>query len=346
MSAYDKYQIDGQKLSLHPERVASWMDGYNIAPIYMEVSPSGACNHRCIFCALDFVGYEKRFLKAEKLIDCITQASCMGLESVMYAGEGEPLLHPEFELITAKCAPYVAQAITTNGVMLTKQMSESILRDIAWIKVSVNAGTAKAYQAMHRCNEGDWVKVWDNIADAVSLRDQNKWPCSIGTQMVLLKDNEKTAGLFAQWSQEVKADYAVIKPYSQHLASKSKVEPGITYDDFNRFDIPVIYRKNAFDRAHKSKDYRHCYALPFWAYLDAGGNVWGCSAHMGNQEWNYGNIYRQEFADIWNGPYRKEHVAYVKNEMDISECRINCRMDVCNEYLWRVMHPEGHDAFI
>lgn len=57
------YDIDSHKLMYHPHTVSQWLDGVNVYPIYVEVSPSGACNHRCSFCALDFMGYEKVFLK-------------------------------------------------------------------------------------------------------------------------------------------------------------------------------------------------------------------------------------------------------------------------------------------
>jgi len=58
----DEYRFDSHKLMLHPGRVAAWLEGNRIAPIYIEISPSGACNQKCRFCALDFY-HQRRFLE-------------------------------------------------------------------------------------------------------------------------------------------------------------------------------------------------------------------------------------------------------------------------------------------
>jgi DNA repair photolyase len=60
----DRYRIDGHKLSYHLPRVAAWLEGRPVFPIAMEASPSGACNHRCLFCAVDYLEYRARFLDA------------------------------------------------------------------------------------------------------------------------------------------------------------------------------------------------------------------------------------------------------------------------------------------
>ena len=51
----DKYRIDSHKLIYHVDRVHAWQQGENVYPIYMEISPAGTCNHRCTFCALDYM---------------------------------------------------------------------------------------------------------------------------------------------------------------------------------------------------------------------------------------------------------------------------------------------------
>ena len=61
----DKYSIDSHKLMYHPERVTQWLQASNqwerikeIYPIYMEISPMGACNHRCTFCSVDYLSHD------------------------------------------------------------------------------------------------------------------------------------------------------------------------------------------------------------------------------------------------------------------------------------------------
>ena len=58
----DKFRIDSHKLIYHIPRVNDWLKGKIIYPIYMEISPSGACNQRCIYCDLDFMEYKTRYL--------------------------------------------------------------------------------------------------------------------------------------------------------------------------------------------------------------------------------------------------------------------------------------------
>ena len=79
----DEYRIDAHKLMYHPRRVAAWLEGRNIFPIYMEISPSGACNHRCIFCSLDYMGYQNRRLETARLLEIIRELAAGGLKSLM-----------------------------------------------------------------------------------------------------------------------------------------------------------------------------------------------------------------------------------------------------------------------
>ena len=89
----DKFRIDSHKLLYHVERVSDWLKGKSTYPIYVEVSPAGSCNHRCVYCALDFMEYKPRFLDTAIFKKRLTEMGRLGVKSIMYAGEGEPLLH-------------------------------------------------------------------------------------------------------------------------------------------------------------------------------------------------------------------------------------------------------------
>ena len=91
----DKIRMDSHKLIFHPRRVADWLEGKVIYPIEMEVGLSGACNHRCIFCAVDYMEYKPRMMHTEAYLRNLKQMGEKGLKSIIYAGEGEPLMHPD-----------------------------------------------------------------------------------------------------------------------------------------------------------------------------------------------------------------------------------------------------------
>ena len=95
------------------------------------------------------------------------------------------------------------------------------------------------------------------------------------------------------------------------------------------------------------RSYQSCYATPFfWGYIMADGSVYGCSAFLGNEKFCYGNINEAKFREIWEGEKRKTNYEFVRNELNIDECRENCRMDEINRYLWKLKHPPEHINFI
>jgi len=121
----DDFKIDSHKLIYHLAPVYNWFKGKDIYPIYVEISPSGRCNHRCCFCAFDYLNYKPRYIKKDFLIKRLSEMSICGVKSIMYSGEGEPLLHKDiidFILYTKKVG--IDVALTTNGVLLNKNMAQ------------------------------------------------------------------------------------------------------------------------------------------------------------------------------------------------------------------------------
>ena len=79
----------------------------------------------------------------------------------------------------------------------------------------------------------------------------------------------------------------------------------------------------------------------------ATGALYGCSAYLLDKRFEYGNINESSFKSIWEGDLRRENFHYVRNQLDIHECRLNCRMDEVNRYLDRLVHRDvPHINFI
>lgn len=362
----DIYNIDSHKLIYHPERVVEWIEGYeswdnakSVYPIYVEVSPIGICNHRCIFCAVDYMGYENKRLNKDIFCKRLTEMAALGVKSIMFAGEGEPTLWKPLPEILDHCTEAgVDTALTTNMVPFTDKNADAFLRNCSWIKTSVNAGTAETYSAVHQTRAEDFDRVMDNFKMCVEIRKEKGYRCTIGAQMILLPENAPESVILAEKLKAIGIDYLVIKPYSQHLLSITRRYETINYrsylelekqlEAFNGDGFNLIFRIRTMSKLFESgRSYKCCYATPFfWAYIMSDGCVYGCSAFLGDERFNYGNIHEACFREIWEGGKRRANFKYIRNELSIGECRKNCRMDEVNRYLWRLKHPDQHTNFI
>ncbi|MCK6488386.1 MAG: radical SAM protein [Planctomycetes bacterium] len=358
MSSADQFRIDSHKLHLHPGRVAGWLEGGNIQPIYMEIGPVGACNHRCTFCGVDFMGYQSRRLPLEAMQRLLPDLGRLGVRSIMYAGEGEPLLHPDIAAIAELTkASGTDVSFTTNATMLRPELAERLLPVCSWIKTSINAGTAATYARIHRTKEADFARVLANMTAAAELKRRHGWTCTLGMQAVLLPENWDEMDLLARQARDAGMDYLVVKPYSQHTQGLQKDYQGVRYDqaeglaqrlqEFATDSFKPLVRLSTMRKwDEKQRPYQRCLSLPFWSYIDAGGDVWGCSIYMKDPRFHYGNVLAEGWAAIWEGEKRRASLRFVHEELDIGGCRVNCRMDEVNRYLWELRHPTAHANFI
>jgi radical SAM protein with 4Fe4S-binding SPASM domain len=365
----DRYSIDSHKLIYHPQRVAQFLDAGDawerakgVYPLYVEISPIGACNHRCTFCAVDYIGYKPTRLPIEVAEQALAEMGQLGVKSVMFAGEGEPMLHTEIDsMVVAAAKAGIDTAMTTNASVLSDAFVERALPVMSWIKVSLNAGTAETYARIHRTKEEDFHKVVANLKRLVEARRENGYSCVLGAQIILLPENAAEVEVLARICRdEIGLDYLVVKPYSQHAFSHTKQYEDVDYHGYhdlglrlqalNNNSFNVVFRENTMKKhdAGEEARYEKCHATPFfWAYVMATGAVYGCSAYLLDKRFEYGNLNDASFKNIWEGERRRENFTFVRKQLDIHECRLNCRMDEVNRYLDRLVRRDvPHINFI
>ncbi|MEW6573293.1 MAG: radical SAM protein [Bacillota bacterium] len=352
----DDFRIDSHKLIFHPGRVSQWLQGKNVYPIYVEIAPSGSCNHRCIFCALDYLEYKAVFLDKDLILANLREMAEKGVKSVMYAGEGEPLLNKATpEIVNGTRRLGIDVAMTSNGVLFSKETAAECLGSFTWVRFSINAGTSQTYQRIHRCRPGDFERVLANISNAVEIKRTRGLDTTIGVQLLLIPENFQEVFTLGKTLREIGVDYFTVKPYSQHPKSNCSIDPSFDYREHLDLErqlrelvtdsYQIAFRSNAMRKLTQSRAYDRCLGLPFWAYIDARANVWACSAYLGDDDFCYGNLKEESFASIWEGERRRRILARVA-EMEVNGCRQICRLDEINAYLHQLRNPGRHVNFI
>lgn len=352
----DNLRIDSHKLAYHPDRVAQWLQKGDVYPLTVEISPSGACNYRCVFCAFDYLNYEPQLLGRDLMIRILGEMRENGVKSVVVCGEGEPLLNKHTpDIINYAKKTGLDVGMSTNGLLFNRETANECLPSLTWVRVSLNAGTDKTHQLIHKSKTGDYKKILANLAEAVRIKKDKKLRSTIGVQLLLIPENAADVLILAKELKALGVDYFTVKPFSKHPFSHSQITQDMDYmqyiemeeelNSLKTLDFNIIFRSSSMKKLGQNRTYTECLGLPFWAYIDAQANVWACIAYIGNEAFRFGNLKDQSFSHIWEGEKRKKSLAHIKS-LDINTCRELCRLDEINRYLQEIKNPSGHINFI
>lgn len=351
----DNIRMDSHKLIYHPEVVARWMKGENIYPIELEIALTGSCNHRCIFCAYAYRKYNPDRFDTILLLNNLREVSSKGVKSVVYAGDGEPLLHRDAPEIINKTKEYgLDVALSTNGVLFTPEVSKECLKSLTWMRFSVAGIKEDTYRKIHQSQPKDLSKVLSNMQAAVECKKSNQLKSTIGVQLLLLPENKDEIVQMAKEMKRIGVDYFTVKPFAhnpqnQHLIQadyREMMELRKEIKDLEREDFKIYFREHSMKKLEQSRCYGHCWALPFMVYIDEKGSVFPCERILGRKEFQYGNLYEKSFCEIWESEQKK--IAFQKLfQMNLDEnCGTLCRMDEMNRYLDELKNPGEHVNFI
>ena len=355
----DKYKIDSHKLYWHLDRVKQWQETRVITPLYIEVSPVSYCNHKCIFCGIDFAMEKAVKLDSRIFRQRLGEMGKLGVRSIMYAGEGEPLLHkdfPAFVEVTKKSG--IDVAVTTNGTKGTYSCWKDILPYLSWIKFSVDAGTSRVYSKVHGVPESFFDKTLKSISDVIKVKRDYKLDVTIGVQFLVIEENIDDIRNAIELFSQMDIDYFLLKPYSLHPQMLKKRDSIYTKEKINfiqdlideflgKIKIDIVFRRDSMEKyMSKDKCYNHCRALPFWGYITSKGDFYTCSVYIGDEKFKAGNIYEKDMKDIFLGDKRRGVIEFAEKELIIDDCRVNCRMARINEFLEFLAHEPGHINFI
>ncbi len=156
-----------------------------IQKLYIELT--SACNLNCGMCFRHGWFDERIGTMTDETVDCLMRnlSDLSHLQSVMFSGMGEPLVHPRVtEMIQHFFSAGVRTELLTNATLLTREKGEALVNsglDMLWI--SVDGFSRKSYEQVHIGSRFDLIT--DHIEQFNAVRNK----CKLGITFVIMKEN-------------------------------------------------------------------------------------------------------------------------------------------------------------
>jgi len=305
-------------------------------PLYIEISPVGYCNLRCIQC------HQRHHLKLEKgkggsppantlsrqrLQTLTDEIAELGIADVEICGRGEPTLYPDLPaLLSSLKAKKLNCSLITNGIQLTADLSRQLVEvNLDEVIISMYAAREETFQSISRPGKSvSLALIAENTERLVKLRGDRP---RVTLNFLLQRDNVDELEDMLILTDAVKADGVVFSmsfPYREksiiredstsvtelqfmvnrlkdrvsEIKQKGQTRVPKSLDNFIRQheNMPSL---NTLDTGYSQIP---CYA-GWWAmFLAEDGTIRPCS----NSHLVLGDIYQDSLKDIWNsGRYQE-----------------------------------------
>lgn len=355
--------MDGHKLCWHLDRVNAWQREERIAPLHIDVGLSKGCNIRCAYCfgsmqGNTFADGPVAYFPREPLLHYLRDAGDVGVRSMAFIGEAEPLLNPHvYEAIVCGKKSGVDISLGTNGTLFdTGRDGDEALEHLSWLRFNLSAASPDAYRVIH--GRDLFPVVQRKIRHVVAAKNRRGLSVTIGLQMVLVPENVDQVLPLARLGRELGVDYLVVKQCSDTVDN--------TLGVFNRLGDYAGFAEALAEAEELSTDnyaviikwqkvtnrgvrgYRRCLGVPFLLYSSGDGRIYPCGMFFDQreEEFRLGDLTRQSFKQILESDRYRDVVRRV-GEIDVQRhCYANCRTDSINDFLWKLKHPPEHVNFI
>lgn len=282
------------------------------------------------FCDTDVMPYEK-------VIETLECLAYNGTKAIQFTGGGEPLFHPRIKDILLKTKELgLDVALVTNGVLLTEELIE-IIKDIKWIRISVDAGTAETYTSLRQVKQIQYDRLIDNIQKLAKVKSKDT---ILGIGFVVCKENHweifKSAKMFKEMGVDNFRISAAFTPdgmtyfldFIESAKSDAK-QTKIELEDEN-FTVFNLFDDRISDLFVGSQNYDYCPMKELVVYIGADSKVYTCCILAYNQNGLVGDISNQSFSDLWDSNAKK-HFYETHNPKCL--CQLPCMFEKKNEFI-------------
>jgi radical SAM protein with 4Fe4S-binding SPASM domain len=233
------------------------------------------------------------------------------IKKISLVGAGEPLMNPElFSMLAYAKSQGIAVGFATNGLLLDNESCGKIINTgVDWLNLSLDSPHKHSYENIREGAEFE--KVIGNIDNLIKLRGKNKSPL-ISLWFVIMEDNFQELPEMIDLAKRLKINRVLAQ--LGHSWSNNRLKNYIKglYNDRFQSGLRIILRetKRRALRNGVSFSYvnipdissgRACKWPWKSCYITAEGYVTPCCLHGTDPTFiNFGNLFKDSFATIWN----------------------------------------------
>ena len=301
-----------------------------VTPPRIDIEPINTCNLRCSHCQVPYWTKPVARLDADRFRLILDQLP--GLLSIKLQGMGEPFLNRHLpELLRQSTVRHISVQVISNGTVLTDELVNQLLKlNRTHICFSVDGAIATTFESIRI--GADYARVVGGIRELVRRRGSASSPqVSLATvvtqrnlaelsQMVELAHSLRVDSLFFQlvltdWGKDTLANH------NQGLRVDFE---GPTTRDAVAKAMATAERLGVKLTVQQDDRYSRSNRCPWpWtrAFIAANGDVVPCCILADSDTIKMGNVFEQNFAEIWNSAAYREFRRRIRDHQLYDFCR-------------------------
>jgi|TARA_B100000315_G_scaffold180474_1_gene169292 radical SAM protein with 4Fe4S-binding SPASM domain len=361
--------VDLPSIFWHPDSIQKYLNKKMFAPLYVEISPTSACNHKCFFCYTENVmsKYGGISIPPKRLINLLIELAECGVKNVELQGTGEPLLNkgtPEAIVQGKKRGMDIC--LVSNFSLPNQKTIDKIVECISFLRISSLEKNHKLYEKTHgpfvnRSPEDEYKKVIKNIEYSINLKERNNLDTVFVSTFIATKYNIRHIVETAKLAKELGFNIFTIKPlirmsqndghenldinlHTQYADIFSEVE-NISDETFKvncRNDFFEYY----VDSSKVERNFTSCPGIYFEVLIDSDAKIYPCGEFWRNEEFCLGDLSNDTFKNVWFNKKRVKATNEFIRKNRYPVCDYRCKQFPINGILEKLSNPRLHPNVI
>jgi hypothetical protein len=269
-------------------------------------------------------------MKEKYALKVIDDLMDVGVKAFDFSGGGEPLMMESMP----KLWDHVKQrggyfGLITNGTLLYQHISNQLLEQATYVRISMEASDALSYQEYKGVNLKHWENMIENLCYIANQKHKTNSKCQISLKFAVGKTLKGKEHFYngIQWGHNLMVDsvqFKALRHFPEELSFHEKIEQQGIIDNLYALNnyIPKV-NVRSWILPFPDEKIPQCWLNPLHVAVDHQGNCYICCYYYYRKSRHYiGNMVEDKFVDFWGTSNHQEKV----NNIDPNECRqVDCK---------------------